>query len=180
MTFFLVCNLPHLYKLFDVLFHHLQTLTEHCTATKRHCQNVFLQEAVFQDHMSALLPGMWFYQQQCKLCCKETAGTRLTNLPPAWGHSGGLTLQFCSVCWECRFISHNCLIIRIGWFYSQNHTSLTSLRQDITEGCFLSDTAIAQGSEDTTKLLWPPGCGKGGRWHSSVEYIASDWAIASI
>lgn len=33
ITFFLVSNLPPLYNLFGALFHHLQTLTQHCTAT---------------------------------------------------------------------------------------------------------------------------------------------------
>lgn len=159
----------HLYTtslvLFSITFKPWHNIAQQHKDTAR----MHFSKKLFFRTASYSLPGMWFHQQQCKLCHKETAGTWLTNFPPAWGRSGGLTMQFCLVCWECRFISHNCLIMRIGWVYRPKHNSLTSLSSDATERRFLSDAENLQESEDTTKPLWLPGCGKGGRWHLSVE-----------
>lgn len=116
MTFFLVSHLPPLDNLFDALFHPPKPWHNIAQQHKDTVRMVSLQEAVFQDHMSALLPDMWFPLVSVQALWPSDCSPWLTSSPPIWGGSGGFTLQFCLVCWDCRIISLIFLLIRMNWF----------------------------------------------------------------
>lgn len=119
VTFTLVSHLSSLYNLFDALFHPLKPRHDIAQQNKDTARMVSLQEAVSQDHMPALLPDMWFPPPPpVQALLQSDCSPWLTSSPPAWGGSGGFTLQFCLVCWECRFISLVCLLIRMDCFSS--------------------------------------------------------------